>query len=90
MKMKLPKDSKHVAVSVEGKSYKPDPQSGTVDLPNDLPKATVRHLISLGWKVADEAADKKAREAGLDVRPDSKPGDFGGDVPWPGGKPKKA
>jgi hypothetical protein len=84
MKLRVPrkagdKPSPTLAVSVEGKSYpvnqgKDNPSEyGIVELPNTIPPATLKHLFSLGWLLADEVASKVARDAGADLNPQGQP-----------------
>ena len=70
MKMRLPKkDVPTLSVSVEQKSYTVDKSTNTVDLPNSLPPALVKHLLGMGWMVADSSAEQAARGAGITVGP---------------------
>ncbi len=66
--MKLqPVDAKNTAsVSINNKCYKVD-QNGVVDLPNDLDKATLRHLAEQGWRCKDDSAVRVMKDAGVEV-----------------------
>ena len=71
MKMRLPKkETPTLKVSVEGKTYDVAREDRSVSLPNDLPVHAMRHLISMGWEVADDSAARKALDAGLEIKPD--------------------
>ncbi len=74
MKLKLPKkDTPTLKVSVEGKSYDVNKDNGAVELPNSTPAATLLHLLSMGWILADDSAAKIAQEAGVVLGSDGQP-----------------
>ncbi len=64
MKLKHKQENhKMLSISVEGHQCPVDPKTGLVSIPDSTTPKTVKHLLSQGWKVADHAAEMKAKEA---------------------------